>query len=91
MKNARLSKLEDGVKRFDVLQDQEDPTRFLLVEVYTDAVAAPAAHKETAHFAEWRDAVADLMAEPRTYRKFHNLFPSTAAGWDYPDPPSPLE
>lgn len=84
LKNARQSALEAGVARFDVLQDKEDATQFVLVEVYKDAEAAPAAHKETAHYAEWRDTVADMMAEARTARKFTNLFPTTVAGWEYP-------
>jgi (4S)-4-hydroxy-5-phosphonooxypentane-2,3-dione isomerase len=61
--NARASRKEAGVAHFDVLQ-QEDPARFVLVEIYRDAAAA-AAHKETAHYAAWRDAVASMMAEPR--------------------------
>jgi autoinducer 2-degrading protein len=72
--NARESVREPGVARFDVLQDRDDPTKFLLVEVYRSA-DAPAAHKATAHYAAWRDAVAGLMAEPRTSRRFVNLFP----------------
>jgi quinol monooxygenase YgiN len=77
--NARASVGEPGIARFDVLQDREDPTRFVLVEVYRTA-DAPAAHKATAHYAAWRDAVADLMAEPRTSRKLVNVFPEDG-GW----------
>ena len=77
--NARASVREPGIARFDVVQSVEDPTRFVLVEVYRDA-AAPAAHKETAHYQRWRDAVADLMAEPRTSVKYVNTFPDDA-GW----------
>ncbi len=77
--NARESVKEPGVARFDVVQDADDPTRFVLVEVYRSP-QAPAAHKETAHYRSWRDAVAPLMAEPRTSRKFANLFPDDA-GW----------
>lgn len=62
--NARASLLEPGIARFDVVQHAEDPTRFTLVEVYRDN-DAPAAHKATAHYAQWRDAVAPMMAEPR--------------------------
>jgi (4S)-4-hydroxy-5-phosphonooxypentane-2,3-dione isomerase len=62
--NARQSRLEPGVARFDVLQQRDDPTRFVLLEVYRDAEAA-VAHKTTAHYLAWRDAVATLMAEPR--------------------------
>ncbi len=70
---------EPGIARFDVVQSREDPTRFVLVEVYKNA-DAPAAHKETAHYLAWRDAVAELMAEPRTSVKYQNLFPDDA-GW----------
>jgi quinol monooxygenase YgiN len=72
--NARLSLLELGVLRFDVLQQQDDPTRFVLVEVYRDAKAA-AAHKDTPHYPVWRDAVAPMMAEPRYSVKFNKLYP----------------
>jgi len=54
------------------------------VEVYKDA-QAPAAHKSTLHYEAWRETVADMMAEPRKALKFDNLFPSTAAGWEYGD------
>ena len=80
--NARHSILEPGIARFDVIQQSDDPTRFVLVEVYR-TVEATAQHKETAHYARWRDAVADLMAEPRSSVKYANLFP-TDPGWDYP-------
>ena len=60
--------------RFDVVQQADDPTRFVLVEVYRD-VQANAAHKETSHYATWRDAVAPMMAEPRSSVKFTNIFP----------------
>ena len=75
VENARNSVEEPGVARFDVLQQADDPTRFLLVEIYHTPAAA-AAHKETAHYLRWRDTVADMMAEPRTSLKFTNLFPS---------------
>lgn len=77
--NAEASRREPGVVRFDLLCDREDPTRFLLVEIYRDSAAA-AAHKETAHYAAWRDAVSDLMAEPRRSARFVNLSPADA-GW----------
>ncbi|GEL71880.1 MULTISPECIES: antibiotic biosynthesis monooxygenase [Myxococcus] len=77
--NARESVKEPGIARFDVLQDAEDPTRFVLVEAYRTP-QAPAAHKETAHYLTWRDTVAPMMAEPRTSRKFVNRFPEDA-GW----------
>ena len=72
--NARLSLLELGVLCFDVLQQQDDPTRFVLVEIYRDADAA-AAHKATEHYPVWRDAVAPMMAEPRQSVKFGKIFP----------------
>jgi quinol monooxygenase YgiN len=80
--NARHSIREPGIARFDVIQQSDDPTRFVLVEVYR-TVEATAQHKETAHYARWRDAVADMMAEPRSSVKYVNLFP-TDPGWDYP-------
>jgi len=72
--NASDSLREPGVARFDVIQRQDDPSRFVLVEVYR-TVEAVAAHKETAHYAAWRDAVADLMAEPRSSVKYHDVYP----------------
>jgi autoinducer 2-degrading protein len=71
--NAQNSVREPGVLRFDVIQDQADPTHVVLVEVYRDEAAA-AAHKETEHYAVWRDAVAELMAEPRASTKFNAVF-----------------
>ena len=73
--NARESLKEPGVARFDVVQQQDDPARFVLVEVYRDSAAA-AAHKETKHYPVWRDAVAPMMAEPRFSVKFNNVFPN---------------
>jgi len=80
IENARHSVQEPGVARFDVIQQQDDPTRFVLVEVYRTA-ADPARHKETAHYATWRDAVASMMAEPRCAVKHTNCFPDEQ-GWD---------
>ena len=77
--NARASIQEAGIARFDVVQQADDPTRFVLVEVYRTA-DAPAAHKETAHYATWRDTVAPMMASPRSSTKFSNIFPSDL-GW----------
>jgi autoinducer 2-degrading protein len=77
--NARASLNEPGIARFDVLQQQDDPARFVLVEVYRTA-QAPSAHKETNHYAVWRDAVAPMMAEPRSSVKFTNVFPDDQ-GW----------
>ena len=75
--NARASLGEPGVARFDVLQQADDPTRFVLVEAYRTA-DAPAAHKETRHYQTWRDAVAPMMAESRSSVKFANVFPDDA-------------
>jgi autoinducer 2-degrading protein len=72
--NASASVQEPGVARFGVVQQADDPTRFVLVEVYRDA-AANAAHKETKHYPVWRDTVAAMMAAPRTSVKFKNIFP----------------
>ena len=71
--NATESVKEPGVVRFDVLRDQADPAHVVFVEVYRDADAA-AAHKATAHYATWRDAVADMMVRPRGSEKFDVLF-----------------
>lgn len=79
LENARNSVQETGIARFDVVQQQDDPTRFVLVEVYRDA-EAPASHKETAHYLKWRDTVAPMMAEPRHALKYDNCFPSDE-GW----------
>jgi (4S)-4-hydroxy-5-phosphonooxypentane-2,3-dione isomerase len=72
--NARNSILEPGVVRFDFLQQTEDPKKFTLVEVYqhTDD---PLRHRETRHYLAWRDAVTDMMAEPRVGIKYKNIFP----------------
>ena len=75
--NARESIKEPGIARFDCAQQQDDPTRFVLVEAYRTA-GAPAAHKETKHYQIWKDAVAPMMAEQRTSVKFGNLFPDDA-------------
>lgn len=75
--NAQASVREPGIARFDVTQQLDEPTRFVLVEAYRDA-AAPAAHKETAHYATWRDTVAPMMALPRTSVKCASLFPADA-------------
>lgn len=79
LENARNSVQEPGCARFDVLEQQDDPNRFVLAEVY-DSVEASAAHKETAHYANWRDTVADMMAEPRVGVKYDNCFPEDS-GW----------
>jgi len=80
IENARNSVQEPGIARFDVCQQQDDPTRFVLVEVYRTP-EDPGRHKETAHYQKWRDTVADMMAEPRTSVKYTNVFPDEN-GWD---------
>jgi len=76
--NARHSVKEPGIARFDVVQQQDDPTRFVLVEAYRTPEAA-LAHKETDHYARWRDTVAPMMATPRSSVKYSNVFPSSQA------------
>src|SRR5215471_2514581 len=73
--NARESIKETGIARFDVIQQQDDPTRFVFIEAYRTA-EAPAAHKETRHYQTWRDTVAPMMAEPRSSVKCENAFPA---------------
>ena len=80
LENARNSVQEAGVARFDVIQQADDPTRFVLSEVYRDAEAARL-HKETAHYLAWRDQAIDLMAEPRYSIRYQNVFPDDS-GWD---------
>ena len=77
--NARNSVKEPGIARFDVVQQKDDPTRFVLVEVYRTS-DDPARHKGTAHYARWRDTVAEMMAEPRQGIKYDNIFPDDN-GW----------
>jgi len=74
LQNARASIQEPGIAAFDVVQQHDDPTRFVLVEAYRTA-DAPAQHKDTSHYQKWRDTVAPMMAEPRSSVKFTNLFP----------------
>ena len=80
VENARNSLQEPGVARFDVIQQQDDPSRFVLVEVYRTA-DDPAKHKETAHYQKWRDTVAEMMTEPRSAVKYDNVYPGED-GWD---------
>ncbi len=79
LENARNSIHEPGIARFDVIQQQDEPTRFVLVEIYRNT-DAPARHKETAHYQKWRDTVAQMMAEPRSSIKYSNIFPQDD-GW----------
>ena len=79
IENASSSVQEPGIVRFDFIQQADDPTRFMLVEVYQTPEDADA-HKQTAHYLRWRDTVAEMMAEPRAGTKYINIFP-TAHGW----------
>jgi autoinducer 2-degrading protein len=80
LQNARQTIQEPGNLRFDVVQQVDDPNRFVLYEVYRDE-AGMAAHKETAHYAQWRDAVAPWMAEPRRGVKHVSRFPEDEEQW----------
>jgi (4S)-4-hydroxy-5-phosphonooxypentane-2,3-dione isomerase len=80
LENARASLREAGIARFDLIQQEDDPTRYALIEVYRTQ-DAPAAHRATAHYAKWRDAVAHLMAAPRTSVKYQDVAPPDA-GWE---------
>lgn len=79
IENATQSVKEPGIARFDVIQQNDDPTRFVLVEVYRDE-SAPAKHKQTAHYLKWRDTVADMMEVPRHAVTYTNVFPNDE-GW----------
>ena len=79
IENAGNSIKEPGVARFDIIQQMDDSTRFVLVEAYRTP-DDPGRHKETAHYQKWRDTVADMMAEPRTSIKYTNIFPDEQ-GW----------
>lgn len=81
--NASQSVKEPGIVRFDVIQQADDPARFVLIEVYRTA-DDPARHKETAHYAAWRDAVADMMAEPRSSVKYSPVHPAEPR-WEMAD------
>ena len=82
LENARNSIREPGIVRFDVVQQEDDPTRFVLIEIYRTA-ADPARHKETAHYATWRDTVEPMMAEPRRGVRYAALFPESGE-WERP-------
>jgi autoinducer 2-degrading protein len=75
IENAENSLREPGIARFDVMQQVDDPTHFLLIEVYRND-EAPARHKETQHYQKWRDAVGQMMAAPRSSLKFSRVFPA---------------
>ena len=80
IENARHSLKEPGIVRFDVVQQQDDSTRFVLIEEYR-TLDDPGRHKETGHYQKWRDTVAEMMAEPRASIKYENVFPDVA-GWE---------
>ena len=82
LENARNSIQEPGIVRFDVVQQEDDPTRFVLIEIYRTE-ADPASHKATAHYAAWRDAVEPMMAEPRRGVRYRAVTPEPAA-WERP-------
>jgi quinol monooxygenase YgiN len=77
-KNAAASLTEPGIARFDVVQERDQPARFVLIEAYKSDDAA-AAHKETAHYLVWRDQVAEMMATPRSSVKYESLAPDEEA------------
>ena len=79
VENARNSILEPGIARFDVIQQHDDPTQFVLIEVY-HSFEDPAKHKETEHYTRWRESVADMMASSRISIKYTNIFPDEQ-GW----------
>jgi (4S)-4-hydroxy-5-phosphonooxypentane-2,3-dione isomerase len=72
--NVKNSVLETGVARFDFFQNQEEPTRFILIEAYRDE-NAPTRHKETEHYKKWKAAVEPMMSEPRFSIKYSNILP----------------
>jgi len=79
LENAQKSVCEPGIARFDVVQQTDDASRFVFIEAYRTPEDS-ARHKATAHYAKWRDAVADMMAEPRSSVKYANVFPPDE-GW----------
>jgi len=80
IENAKESILETGIDRFDIVQQHDDPTKFVLVEVYR-SFEDPAKHKLTEHYLRWRDAVSHMMEVPRTSVKYFNVFPEDE-GWE---------
>ncbi len=80
IENAKDSILEPGIVRFDVIQQHDDQTKFVLVEVYK-SFEDTAKHKLTDHYMRWRDAVSNMMEEPRTGIKYYNVFPEDE-GWE---------
>lgn len=80
IENAKNSIKEPGIARFDVIQQVDDPSRFILVEIYKDEEAV-LSHKDTDHYKTWRSTVEDMMAEPRYSIKYHNVFPGDNGNW----------
>jgi len=80
VENARQSLEEPGIAGFDIIQQQDDPTRFVLAEVYR-SYEDPPKHKETEHYQRWRDQVAHMMTEPRSSIKYFNIHPDDE-GWE---------
>ncbi len=78
--NAANSLKEPGVIRFDCIRQEDDDTRFMLVEVYRDEEAL-LRHKETAHYARWCSAVEEMMAVPRSRIRYTTVFPASESGW----------
>ncbi len=79
LENAKASQEEPGIARFEVVQGDEDPTKFVLIETYKSK-EAHAAHRETPHYLKFRDGVESMMAEPRKGVKYKSLFPDAAGG-----------
>jgi (4S)-4-hydroxy-5-phosphonooxypentane-2,3-dione isomerase len=79
LENAANSLKEPGVARFDLIQELEDPTRFVLLEVYRTKNDA-ALHKETSHYQRWRETAEPMMAEPRSRILYQNIHPADG-GW----------
>ena len=79
IQNAAASVQEPGIARFDVIQQADDPARFVLVEVYRN-LDATVKHKQTSHYLTWTATVTDMLAEPRTRLTYENVFPADQ-GW----------
>ncbi len=80
IENASKSINEPGIARFDILQELDNPNKFILNEVYLND-SAPAVHKETAHYKKWKETVADMMSEPRFSIKYSNIYPDDTSVW----------
>ncbi|MCF7929223.1 MAG: antibiotic biosynthesis monooxygenase [Spirochaetales bacterium] len=82
-KNHEDSIREPGILRFDLVRDTDNPGHYVLYEVYTSE-AATTSHKETAHYAEWKQAVEPMMSAPRESASFEAVIPSSPKGWESP-------